>query len=600
MSNPNDYTILWICALTTEYVAAQTFLDEEHPKPEAGTIAISDTNTYTLGRISGHRVVLAVLPKGEYGVGSAASVITHILRSFASIRIGLMVGIGDGVPTKANDIRLGDVVVSSPKDGHGGVLHYDLGKETQDSGFRQTGFLDQPPTVVRTAVSALEAKHIRKGHHIMVNIEDALKENPRLKRRGYACPAPESDRLYKTDVVHPASEESCDACCGTESTKMVTRQPRDDEDDNPAIHYGLIGSGNRVIKDAILRDKLAREDGVLCFETEAAGIMSRFPCLVDRGICDYSDSHKNKEWQGYAAMTAAAYVKELLMEISSEGLEREERLAVAIERLSSDVQTVAASLEIIKNSDQTRAVIRWLKATDPSVNYNKAIEAHLPGTGKWFLDSPQFQEWKEQTKSFLWLHGLTGCGKTILSAAIIQHLLSEQQHRPAVYFYFDFSNPDKQHFEDMLRSLLSQLFHKSPIAQSIITRLFDSHSGGSTQPSTRSLEETLATVLEQCNSVRIILDALDEAHRPIEVVQWCRNIYSPETLNVRLLVTSRTPVVNWTFEKHVIPFGLKSVSEDVKYYTWRRLHSKEFEHWDSQEILRDEVESTICEKAEGM
>jgi nucleoside phosphorylase len=45
---------------------------------------------------------------------------------------------------------------------------------------------------------------------------------------------------------------------------------------------------------------------------EAAGLMDNFPCLVIRGICDYADSHKNKQWQGYAAATAAAYAKELL------------------------------------------------------------------------------------------------------------------------------------------------------------------------------------------------------------------------------------------------------------------------------------------------
>jgi nucleoside phosphorylase len=332
MSKPGDYTVLWICALTTEYVAAQCFLDEEDPKPEAGSIPISDTNTYTLGQIAGHKVVLAVLPKGEYGVGSAASVITNILRSFPNIRIGLMVGIGGGAPTKANDIRLGDVVVSSPKDGHGGVYHYDLGKEVQGSGFKQTGFSDQPPTVVRTAISALEAKHIRKGHHIVQNIEAALETNPRLRRKGYACPTPESDRLYKADITHSALAEDCGDACGTESHTMVARHPRDNEDDNPAIHYGLIGSGNKVIKDAILRNKLAREQGVLCFEMEAAGIMNRMSCLVVRGICDYSDSHKNKAWQGYAAMTAAAYTTELLAEIPCKEVEREERLAAAIEQ----------------------------------------------------------------------------------------------------------------------------------------------------------------------------------------------------------------------------------------------------------------------------
>ncbi|KAH0040652.1 purine and uridine phosphorylase, partial [Aureobasidium melanogenum] len=436
MSNPNDYTILWLCALTTEYVAAQTFLDEEDPKPEAGTVAISDTNAYTLGRISGHRVVLAVLPKGEYGVGSAASVITHILRTFASIRIGLMVGIGGGVPTKANDIRLGDVVVSSPKDGHGG-----------------------PPTVVRTAVSALEAKHIRKGHHIIESIESALKENPRLKKRGYACPAAESDRLYKSDIVHPASEESCDTSCGTEPAKLVARQQRDDEDDNPAIHYGLIASGHKVIKNAILRDELAREEGVLCFEMEAAGIMNRFPCLVVRGICDYSDSHKNKAWQGYAAMTAAAYTKELLMEIPCKDVVKEERLAVAIEQLTNSIHDVSASMEQIEINNASKAVTEWLKAADPSVNYTRAIETHRTGTGEWFLGGAQFQEWKAKLKSFLWLHGMSGCGKTILSAAIIRNLL-RKQGRWTIYFYFDSSDSNKQHYKDMLRSLLLQLYHK--------------------------------------------------------------------------------------------------------------------------------------------
>ena len=74
-----------------------------------------------------------------------------------------------------------------------------------------------------------------------------------------------------------------------------------------------IASGNQVIKDAAVRDRLSAElGGVLCFEMEAAGLMNSFPCLVVRGICDYADSHKNKRWQPYAAGTAAAYAKEVL------------------------------------------------------------------------------------------------------------------------------------------------------------------------------------------------------------------------------------------------------------------------------------------------
>src|SRR6266702_2590586 len=73
------------------------------------------------------------------------------------------------------------------------------------------------------------------------------------------------------------------------------------------------------MKAGVSRDRLSAElGGVLCFEMEAAGLMNEFPCAVIRGICDYADSHKNKSWQPYAAATAAAATKELLLIIPAE------------------------------------------------------------------------------------------------------------------------------------------------------------------------------------------------------------------------------------------------------------------------------------------
>ncbi|KAL5585861.1 hypothetical protein FOVSG1_013553 [Fusarium oxysporum f. sp. vasinfectum] len=119
MSNPNDYTVGWICAITTEYVAAQEFLDEEHEGPQY--VSPNDTNHYTLGKIGKHNVVIAVLPDNEYGKSSAASVARDMLHSFPNVRIGLMVGIAGGAPGK-HDIRLRDIVVSSASNGKGGVF----------------------------------------------------------------------------------------------------------------------------------------------------------------------------------------------------------------------------------------------------------------------------------------------------------------------------------------------------------------------------------------------------------------------------------------------------------------------------------------------
>ncbi len=324
MSNPKDYTVGWICAISTEYVAAQAFLDEEHERPEY--VSPNDNNDYTLGKVGKHNVVIAVLPAGEYGTSSAASVARDMLHSFPNIRIGLMVGTGGGAPSSKHDIRLGDIVVSIPYDREGGAFQYDFGKTVQNQSFHQTLFLNQPPTVFRTAVSRLQSQYERKGHQLEKVITSILRGNPRLRKK-YKRPDPSTDRLYQPGVTHPPdSEASCAAFCGDDPSNLILRPERTEDEDNPAIHYGLIASANQLMKDAMVRDTLAAEKNVLCFEMEAAGLMKNFPCLVIRGICDYSDSHKNKEWQGYAAMAAAAYAKDLLCRIHPNRVEAEKSI----------------------------------------------------------------------------------------------------------------------------------------------------------------------------------------------------------------------------------------------------------------------------------
>jgi hypothetical protein len=63
----HDYTVAWVCALPLEMAAAKAMLDEIHPGlPTSST----DQNTYELGRIHAHNVVIACLPAGVYGTTS--------------------------------------------------------------------------------------------------------------------------------------------------------------------------------------------------------------------------------------------------------------------------------------------------------------------------------------------------------------------------------------------------------------------------------------------------------------------------------------------------------------------------------------------------
>jgi nucleoside phosphorylase len=322
MTGPSDYTVGWICALPCEYAAAQLCLDEEHDDVPVDA-SQNDNNDYTLGRIGKHNVVIAVLPKGGHGTTSATAVARDMLHSFPNIRIGLMVGIGGGVPTK-HDIRLGDVVVSAPQDGMSGVFQYEYGKSVQDQAFVYTGVLDQPPFALRAAMNRIETQYELKGHNIEERLNAILSENPRLRLK-YSRPDPATDLLFKPDLTH---DSICDRQngCVNDQMNLVMRRERS-QFEGIAIHYGTIASGNQVMKNAVIRDKLSKEKDILCFEMEAAGLMNHFPCAVIRGICDYSDSHKNDKWQRYAALTAALYTKDLLSQLSPHKTNAEKKMA---------------------------------------------------------------------------------------------------------------------------------------------------------------------------------------------------------------------------------------------------------------------------------
>ena len=116
----DDYTVAWVSALPIEMAAAKGMLDQVHPNLYEQTAA--DHNTYLLGQIQGHNVVIACLPAGVYGTISAATVAKDLVRTFKSVRFALMVGIGGAAPSTRHDFRLGDVVVSQPTGTTGGVI----------------------------------------------------------------------------------------------------------------------------------------------------------------------------------------------------------------------------------------------------------------------------------------------------------------------------------------------------------------------------------------------------------------------------------------------------------------------------------------------
>ncbi|CRG91478.1 Vegetative incompatibility protein HET-E-1 [Talaromyces islandicus] len=568
MSNPQHYTVGWICALRTEYVAAQEFLDDEHELPEF--VSPNDTNDYALGRLGKHNVVIAVLPEGEYGTASAASVAANMLHSFPNVRIGLMVGIGGGVPSQKHDIRLGDIVVSAPRDGHGGVFQYDFGKTIQEQAFQHTRFLNQPPTILRTAVTGIQAQYERKGHQLEEAINTILERNPRLRPK-YARPQPRTDRLFYTQVIH--DPRGCVAFCETDSSHWIERREREPYENNLAIHYGLVASGNQLMKDAVIRDRLAEEKDVLCFEMEAAGLMNQFPCLVIRGICDYSDSHKNQEWQGYAAMAAAAYAKDLLSRIPPNKVEAERRisdvLSLVEKNIINEVHTTAqmtiATIEISDSDRRREKVLAKLPYARGSTfdSFDGDLDPRCHPETRVALRR-RIAEWarNRQGKSIFWLKGMAGTGKSTISRTVAETL--HQEGKLGASFFFKRGEADRSSVALLFTTICAQLLAKVPSLVAPIEMAMDTDPNISDKSMGEQFEKLIYLPLSQIRDrlpqalkLIIVIDALDECAQDgdtlLRLLSQTRHRWSP---SLQIFITSRP--------EQQIRSGFTDVPEDVR------------------------------------
>ncbi|KID98429.1 NACHT and Ankyrin domain protein, partial [Metarhizium majus ARSEF 297] len=430
--------------------------------------------------------------------------------SFPSLELAVLTGICGGVPhAEANGIVLGDVILAKT------VVQYDLGREYPD-GFRARTAVNEglgrPSKPVRSFLSTIQSDVL------ITDIEERAiahlrtlqyKPVPKSSPATYQYPGIEQDKLFGSTHLHK-HQSGCEHCKNPDKSCHRARHQTCDELEcgrhgqlverprlknhhethglaplNPSVFFGCIGSGDKVIKSGQLRDIIAKKHNLVAFEMEGAGVWDEIPCIIVKSVCDYADSHKNKQWQNYAAATAAAATKALL--------------------------------ERYPRTDGTR--------------YNE-----------------KYRSWLGGDSQFLWITGGPGKGKTMLSIFLTKELerhTQETKDTELLFYFCDHQDENRHSAVAVLRSLVCQLLTKRPHLMKSILKYFESdQKTQTTVSSAQALWVIFQTLLQaDLGTVLCVIDGLDECDgesTSLLVGEFC-DFLSPDKSNkmLKLAIVSR-------------------------------------------------------------
>lgn len=259
------------------------------------------------------------------------------------------------------------------------------------------------------------------------------------------------------------------------------------------------------------------------------------------------------------------------------------------------------------NADQVSIQVqKWLRAPDPTQNHNNACEKRHPDTGTWLLKNYSFTKWLHDEPSFIWIHGSVGCGKTVLSSTIVQHIFRlrrSERTRGVAFYYFDFNDSLKQNSAGLLRSLLLQL--SIQLNDQCVELVDLQRRYASREPPTMALLVTLRRVIEAFVEVHIVIDALDESPQGRardSVLDVLAQIQRWSIKHVHLLVTSRDEpdiqIVLTELDVKQLLIPSQEVNKDITKYVAKNLRSQRaLAKW-----VNDfkEIERSLTRGANGM
>ncbi|KAF7333075.1 HET-domain-containing protein [Mycena venus] len=245
---------------------------------------------------------------------------------------------------------------------------------------------------------------------------------------------------------------------------------------------------------------------------------------------------------------------------------------------------------------------KWLDSPPTTKDRQHELrKLHHKSTGGWLQHDFRFIRWKT-TPSSLWIKGISGTGKSVLSSTIIEEIVKACPDRSAVaYFYFDFRN-ERQHMDIMLRSIIWQLSGRSPSPHSALHRLYKSLGNGTIHPQPIDLQGVFKDLHSELDQTYIVIDGLDECNKSDRkpLIEFIHSLCHPAKYAPHLLFTSQpleefqTAFKDATF----IELGSWVSNDDIRSFVGSEV--TRVGNWASNDNYAKNVTEQIVQKSHGM
>ena len=276
--------------------------------------------------------------------------------------------------------------------------------------------------------------------------------------------------------------------------------------------------------------------------------------------------------------------------------------------VDENTRSLFKQFQDISLDDRKRSILQWLSPVDPSINHEAAMQVRQAGTNDWFLSRKEFDNWKETRKSFLWLSGFPGSGKTILMSTLIDYLqqrTDENDHGLLAYFYCDFRNPETRDPVNLAGSLLAQICFKLRSFPASVEAAFDRCQMTQSPNGKRTNLSTITDVLIEIASqhrVTIVVDGLDECESRRDILNFFRQL-GLKGLYINILVSSRDEIdireILSEFPRMRLEAASACLDHDIDNYIKHRLgNDREFK-WLKQSFQLT-IQERLSSQAKGM